>query len=378
MHKHLTSLIGVILAVAFVGSLLGPLVGLAANARAAEAPGVDAAHIYHDYCSVCHGERGDGRSRAIASMRPPPRDFTSPQAAVDLDRGRMIGAVRDGRPGTAMAPWSNQLSETEITALVDYIRQRFMRATITADGERGRKLYAGNCSVCHGDSGEGALWTRSSLSPPPRDFTAPAAAELGRGRMLRAVTYGRPDTAMPGFGTRLAEKDIEAIVDYVRMAFMGTAPAVAAADASEGDHQAPHGHAGEAAAAKPHAHDIVAPGMIAADMSLPFPAGLQGDANRGETLYRSNCAACHGDDGDGRGPRAYFILPNPRDFTHPASRHSLNRPALFEAIAMGNLGTEMPAWSKVLDDQSIADLGEYVYRRFISGAPASGKPPAAP
>jgi mono/diheme cytochrome c family protein len=368
MHKNVSSLIGVMLAMAWVAFLVPEHA-----TRAAE--GVDAARIYHASCSVCHGEQGDGRSRAIDSMRPPPRDFTAPQAVVDLDRARMISAVRDGRPGTAMAAWSSQLSEAEITALVDYIRQRFMRATITADGERGRKLYAGNCSVCHGDNGEGALWTRSSLKPPPRNFTTSSPVELSRERMLRAVTYGRSDTAMPGFGTRLAEHDIEAIVDYVRGAFMMPAPAGPAAGKGHGE---PHGHASGAAASKPHAHDMVAPGMIAADMSLPFPAGLQGDAKRGETLYRSNCAACHGADGDGRGPRAYFILPNPRDFTHPASRHSLNRPALFEAIAMGNLGTEMPAWSKVLDDQSIADVSEYVYRRFIIGELASGKPPAAP
>jgi len=250
-----------------------------------------------------------------------------------------------------MVAWSSQLSEAQISALVDYIRQRFMRATITADGERGRKLYAGNCSVCHGDTGEGALWTRNSLKPPPRNFTASSPVELSRERMLRAVTYGRADTAMPGFGARLAERDIEAIVDYVRAAFMMPVSAGPAAGQGHGE---PHGHTNAAAASKPHAHDMVAPGMIAADMSLPFPAGLQGDA------------------------RAYFILPNPRDFTHPASRHSLNRPALFEAIAMGNLGTEMPAWSKVLDDQSIADIGEYVYRRFISGEPDSRKPPPAP
>ena len=292
---------------------------------------------------------------------------------MELDRGRMLRAVRDGRPGTAMVAWSSQLSEAQITALVDYIRKRFMGITITADGERGRKLYAGNCSVCHGDNGEGALWTRSSLNPPPRNLAASSPAELSRERMLRAVTYGRPDTAMPGFGTRLAEKDIEAIVDYVRTAFMGS---LAAGDAAPGPGE--HEHADPGADSKPHAHDLVAPEMIAADMLLPFPADLRGDAERGETLYRSNCVACHGTEGDGRGPRAYFILPNPRDFTHPASRHSLNRPALFEAIAMGNIGTEMPAWSKVLDDQSIADIGEYVYRRFISAEPASSRPPVAP
>ena len=371
MHKIVSSLTGVMLAVALV-TVLAPEHG----ARAAQAAGaVDSATIYHDYCSVCHGEQGDGRSRAIDSMRPPPRDFTSSQAAVGLDRERMISAVRDGRPGTAMAAWSSQLSEAQITALVDYIRQRFMGATTTADGERGRKLYAGNCSVCHGDNGEGAQWTRSSLNPPPRNFTTSSALELSRERMLRAVTYGRSDTAMPGFGTRLAENDIAAIVDYVRAAFMMPAPADPAAGQGQGE---PHGHASAAAGSKPHAHDMVAPGMIAADMLQPFPAGLEGDAERGKALYRSNCVACHGSDGDGRGPRAYFILPNPRDFTHPAARHSLNRPALFEAIAMGNLGTEMPAWSTVLDDQSIADIGEYVYRQFIAGAPASGRSPAAP
>jgi mono/diheme cytochrome c family protein len=32
--------------------------------------------LYHNYCSVCHGDRGDGNSRARNSLVPPPRDFT--------------------------------------------------------------------------------------------------------------------------------------------------------------------------------------------------------------------------------------------------------------------------------------------------------------
>ena len=28
--------------------------------------------LYHNYCSVCHGDRGDGRSRAQNSQKPPP------------------------------------------------------------------------------------------------------------------------------------------------------------------------------------------------------------------------------------------------------------------------------------------------------------------
>ena len=39
---------------------------------------------------------------------------------------------------------------------------------------------------------------------------------------------------------------------------------------------------------------------------------------------------------------------------------------------MGKLGTEIPAWSKVLTEQEIADVAEYVFRKFIrpGGKPA--------
>jgi mono/diheme cytochrome c family protein len=43
----------------------------------------------------------------------------------------------------------------------------------------------------------------------------------------------------------------------------------------------------------------------------------------------------------------------------------LNRPILFATISMGRLGTEMPAWSKVLSDQEIADVSEFVFRQYI-------------
>ena len=96
-------------------------------AQEADRPERPAAQLYHAYCSLCHGERGDGRSRAQASLVPPTRDFTAPGAALDLTRERMIAAVREGCPGTAMAAWGTQLSLAEIEAVVDYIREHLMR-----------------------------------------------------------------------------------------------------------------------------------------------------------------------------------------------------------------------------------------------------------
>lgn len=312
--------------------------------------------LYHNYCSVCHGDKGDGQSRARQSLNPPPRDFTAPGMSRSLTRERMLEVVANGAPGTAMVGWKTQLSPRQMAAVVDYVRDSFMagagNTAPVAGHDRGRSLYARTCSVCHGDKGDGASWAAANLGKPPRNFTSPEArVQLKRERMIASVTHGRADTAMPGFASQLSGEDIEAVVDYIRAAFMA-APATEGLSGTHA-HGAPAG--GEAHREGP------------ADMKAPMPKGLVGDAGRGGRFYKNNCATCHGVDGDGRGPRAYFINPKPRNFLHAASRAELNRPELFEHIGEGVRGTEMPAWDKVLTPQQIADVAEYVFRRFITG-----------
>jgi mono/diheme cytochrome c family protein len=106
------------------------------------------------------------------------------------------------------------------------------------------------------------------------------------------------------------------------------------------------------------------------DMSLPLPGGLKGDAAQGGKFYRENCATCHGVKGDGKGPRAYFINPKPRNFLEPTSRAIFNRPTIYAAVSFGKLGTEMPAWKFVLTEQQMANVAEYVFRSFIQPSPA--------
>ncbi|MEO7623069.1 MAG: cytochrome c [Gallionella sp.] len=103
-----------------------------------------------------------------------------------------------------------------------------------------------------------------------------------------------------------------------------------------------------------------------ADLSLPMPLGLKGDAVKGGAFFMKNCFTCHGVQGDGNGPRAYFITPPPRNFLLESSRQKLNRPVLFEAITNGRLGTNMPAWGKVLNNQEIANVAEFVFQNFIN------------
>jgi len=304
--------------------------------------------IYHNYCSVCHGDRGDGNSRAKNSLMPPPRDFTR---AGELTRDTMLTIVTHGKPGTAMTGWTTQLDKKEIAAVVDYIRATFMQISLDPKLQRGRTVYAQNCMVCHGDRGQGAPSSVGLI--PPRDFTTPQArSELTRDRMVNSVTNGRPNTAMAAFSGRLPASDIEAAVDYVRAALMLPATSRISGTSASG--------AGGV--------------MTSTDgMAQGFQNGLTGDPVKGEKAYMANCATCHGAKGDGKGPRAYFINPKPRNFTDKNFRFAFNRPAIYTAVHDGRLGAEMPAWSKVMNDQEIADVSEFVFRRFAQPGKSGSK-----
>ena len=362
------------LALMWIASGLSPaLAGAHGTSRTEIRPAV----IYHNYCSVCHGDKGDGKSRAQNSLNPPPLDFTTAKAA-QISRARMIDAVTNGRIGTAMTGWKTQINQQEIEAVVDYVRNSFMPASSAADSSRGRSVYSKSCSVCHGEKGDGRSRAQGSLMPPPRDFTAPSArTELSLERMITSVTYGRPDTAMSGFVTQLSKQDIRAVVDYIRAGFMADTSGISGIYNArrEAPANAAHVHAEPLAKpAAPEAHSHKKGHVhkaVTANMSLPMPDGLKGDTNKGGTFYLNNCATCHGKTGDGRGPRAYFINPKPRNFLHSASREMLNRVELFEMISEGKPGTEMPAWNKVLSPQEIANVTEFVFQRFI--APGNGK-----
>jgi mono/diheme cytochrome c family protein len=322
----------------------------AAVTRAQE---IDGQKLYQNYCSVCHGDKGDGDSLAKQGMVPPPRDFTSPQSAIELNRQRILLAIREGVPGTAMSGWKSRLSEIEIDALANLVRTRFMLPAAVETASEGSRIYAEYCSVCHGDTGKGAIWAAAGLSPKPVDFTDTGIQDsLTRDDMIHSVSYGRAETAMTGWKKRLTDNQIATVVDYVINAFMP------GSKQARNSGNADHNHA---------QHQYTAPGIkLSAIMRLPLPDGLRGDLSRGAQLYRDNCTTCHGVEGDGRGPRASFINPKPRNFLHTASRASLNRPILYKSISKGKLRTEMSAWGKVFNAQQIADVSEFVFQTFIN------------
>lgn len=234
-------------------------------------------------------------------------------------------------------------------------------------------LFHDNCSVCHGDSGAGAIWGGNLLRTPPRNFTIThVKSELSRERMIASVTHGVPGTAMVGFSSQLNNQQIQSIVDYIRNNFMLTDKKKKNIVSTKQSNQ----HKSQLAAEyfskmgvihqKKTLNNENQTKNISADMSSNMPDKLKGDRIKGHAFYVQNCSTCHGVKGDGEGPRAYFIFPRPLNFTHAQARSRFNRPALFKAISLGKQGTEMPAWKTVLNPQEIADISEYVFHEFIS------------
>lgn len=348
--------------------------------------------LYIDQCAICHGDNGDAVTRVQSGLRPRPRDFTTVSAALELTRERMIKSVAEGRSGTGMMAHQDRLTPAQVEYVVDYIRTKFMRTpdaqSVAVKNVKGEKLYTKHCSVCHGDKGNTAFWAMSGLNPPPRNFTDPEVRKtLTRERMLKSVTEGRPGTGMMPFTSRLSGDDIAAVVDYIRQAFMQgeTGRTLVSLQSRQAPEDARHSMVTTPAARPATKHPPVEnnphqggpyrgamprpsgplPLVAAANMSSPYPNGLKGNVERGRAFFMGNCFTCHGVSGNGEGPRAYFIRPRPRDFTGAVSRRMFNRVRLFNGISKGRLGTVMPAWNKVLSQQQIADVAEYIFKTYI-------------
>jgi len=90
---------------------------------------------------------------------------------------------------------------------------------------------------------------------------------------------------------------------------------------------------------------------LAADLLAAYPVPLAPNAApsipRGSALFASNCAACHGITGDGRGPNAAKLATPPIAFTDAERARQRSIFALYQVISQGLDGTAM---------QSFADL----------------------
>jgi mono/diheme cytochrome c family protein len=99
----------------------------------------------------------------------------------------------------------------------------------------------------------------------------------------------------------------------------------------------------------------------AKEMKNPVPAAAESVA-KGKELYlgKGGCVACHGVEGDGKGPGAMALTPPPRDLHNPEWQRARTDGELKWVIENGSPGTGMLPFKAQLTDREMWHLVNYI------------------
>lgn len=203
------------------------------------------AALYAENCVVCHGPDGQGRVGATLAK---PFASVQPEALVRQTIAR-------GVPGSVMPAWGKAyggpLSDDQVEDLVAFVLslggERAPRlptptplpvtpiptvAGLTGDPNRGARLYAENCAICHGPDGQGRIGATLA-----KDFPAIQPNAYIREVIARGIRGSKMPAWLQANGGPLSAQDVEDVTAFVRTlaAKAPVAPVpVVAAPASEG------------------------------------------------------------------------------------------------------------------------------------------------
>jgi mono/diheme cytochrome c family protein len=77
--------------------------------------------LYQKYCQVCDDAEGEGDGIMSKLMGIMPMDHTNPNVTNSFDNEELVNSILDGK-GKFMPVWRGILTQTDIEALVSYIR----------------------------------------------------------------------------------------------------------------------------------------------------------------------------------------------------------------------------------------------------------------
>ena len=177
--------------------------------------------IYKRDCAFCHGTEGRADTEAAKVLKPRPRIFADPIEMARVDDGRLYAAIKLGRAGTSMASWGELLSPAEIIDVMRFIRsleQPLPPGMTRAQLEItvGEGIYKQYCITCHGEQGNAQTPLGHALNPHPVDFTKAHLTDI---EMQRAISLGKPGTAMAPWGVVLNSEDARRVILYIRQTF---------------------------------------------------------------------------------------------------------------------------------------------------------------
>lgn len=289
--------------------------------------------VYNFRCYFCHGYSGDAKTLASTYLAPRPRDFT----AAALSAADIEAAVRRGKPGTAMQPFTGVLAEAEIRDVAAFVEREFVRdkSPNTAyhtpqNGWPGHERHAAAFPFARGEI---------ALDTPAEQLTE--GQQSARALFLTSCVSCHDRARVQDEGPAWAPRP----VSYPRMGFVPGQPNV------------------------PPAIDAISGASVYARQERPPQvANLTAQQRRGERLFQDNCAFCHGGSGTGRNWIGQFMEPKARDLTQ-YTQATMPRVLLRRRIREGLPDTSMPAWKDVLAPAEIEAVAAYMERTmFRDGA----------
>jgi len=177
--------------------------------------------LFAENCVGCHQEEGVGQ--AGVAPRITDKEFLSVASEEFL-----MGTIRDGRADTAMPTFGASLPDTDIKAIVSYLRSFSKlpsRVTEVAqdhvsmgDPRFGRRWFEQVCAGCHGPRGEGYSGGGSGTAIGKQGFLSKASD----GMIRSIIKTGRSNTPMRGFQgpealANLNNQEIDDIISYLRV-----------------------------------------------------------------------------------------------------------------------------------------------------------------
>jgi mono/diheme cytochrome c family protein len=247
-HKFTPTRIAVLMASLWAAQIVQiASVRVAAQDVGTEAQRESGKKLYAQYCSQCHGDKGDGEGYATPHLYPRPRNFTTgkfkvrttPNGALPTHQD-LVNIIRRGMPYTSMPAWPT-LSDQEVSDLAyfittfspDFSNKELVPKPVELPSapsstkesiELGKKLYAETgCLKCHGNLGRGdgpsAPTLVDELGQPIRaaNLSEPWTFRGGPSRedIFRTMSTGLNGTPMPSFADSLSTEQRWAITDFI-------------------------------------------------------------------------------------------------------------------------------------------------------------------